>query len=150
VRGFRFSLDRLLRLKEQKEEQMKNELRRKRDEIAAVEEELKELEESIEQAYEEERKIIVGEDESLRREDVVAFRIQLHERKKEAEKKLLVLRAEERTLMKKLVEVMKEKRTLERLKERRYREFAMEQNRQDMRTLDEIALRSFMKRGESG
>ena len=41
MRGFRFSLDRLLRLKEQKEEQMKNELRRKRDEIAAVEEELK-------------------------------------------------------------------------------------------------------------
>lgn len=150
MRGFKFSLDRLLRLKEQKEEQMKNELRRKRDEIATVKEKLKELEESIEQAYEEERKIIMGKDESLKREDVVVFRAQLHERKKEAEKKLLVLRAEERTLMKKLVEVMKEKRTLERLKERRYREFAMEQNRQDMRTLDEIALRRFMKRGESG
>ena len=63
MRGFRFSLDRLLRLKERKEEQMKNELKRKRDEIAAVEEKLKELEEGIEQAYEEERKIIMGEDE---------------------------------------------------------------------------------------
>mgnify|MGYP003879810909 FL=1 len=150
MRGFRFSLDRLLRLKERKEEQMKNELKRKRDEIAAVEEKLKELEEGIEQAYEEERKIIMGEDESLRREDVVVFRAQLHERKKETEKKLLVLRAEERALMKRLVEVMKEKRTLERLKERRYREFAMEQNRQDMRTMDEIALRRFMRRRESG
>jgi len=143
--GFSFRLEKLLQLKAKEMDQLKEELREKREEIAKVEEEIAMLNEEIENLYAEEIKIITSNGERPLRKDLVRYRKELKKFREQLRKRLNGLRDQEEKLLAKLKIVMKDRKAMENLKSRVYEEHLREQNRKEMRLLDDVALQKFTR-----
>jgi|GEM_PF-2553146 len=126
-------------------DQLKEELREKREEIARVEREIAALDKEIESLYDEEIEVITSNGERPLREDLVRYRKELKKLREKLGKRLNGLRNQEEEILAKLRVVMKDKKAMESLKSRVYEEHLREQNRKEIRLLDEVALQKFTR-----
>ncbi|HCZ06826.1 MAG TPA: hypothetical protein DHV12_06830 [Thermotogae bacterium] len=144
--GFRFKLERLLQLKVKEMDQLKEDLKAKREEISKVEERIETLNREIEALYEEEIRIITFEKSGkFLREDVVRYRKDLQKLREELKKELAVLHEQENEILARLRTKMREKKIMENLKSRSLQEHLQEQRRKEAVFIDEIALQKFIR-----
>ncbi len=153
MRRFRFRLQRVLELKESLENQ-------KRDEIAMLyallnekEREIKEGKLEVNSAYNDMRSELEGNIDVSRASLWVNYIDRLWERIHMLEDEREKLNSEIEERRKELFELMKERKTLEKLKERQYREYAREADRQERLNVDEMATIRFVHKkinGEKG
>ncbi len=142
---FRFSLESILRLRQNEEEEARLELVRIRNEIADLESKLKDLERTIES--EEEKKLralsngATGSEIRAWNEYIEKLRMEKETLLMEIEKK----REEEKEKLAIYLEKRKERMALEKLKEKKYREYLEELNRQERKFLDEVAEKNYWR-----
>ncbi|MDI3517389.1 MAG: Flagellar FliJ protein [Thermotogota bacterium] len=127
-------------------DQLKEDLKAKREEISKVEERIETLNREIEALYEEEIRIITFEKSGkFLREDVVRYRKDLQKLREELKKELAVLHEQENEILARLRTKMREKKIMENLKSRSLQEHLQEQRRKEAVFIDEIALQKFIR-----
>ncbi len=142
---FRFSLESILKLRQNEEEEARLELVKIRNEIAELENKLSRLNESIKESEEKRLKALSnGATGSIIRtwdEYIQKLRIEKIDLLNEIEKK----REEESEKLRVYLEKRKERMALEKLKERKYKEYLENLSRQERKFLDEVAEKNYWR-----
>lgn len=139
--GFKFSLDKLLDIRRQKEEESERAFTESQKAKAEVEEKLKEMEESREKY----KGINPKEDivyQKLKRYYLQGLEIGIENTEKELAKR----EKEVNKCRQDLVEKQLDRKTVETLREKKKAEFLKEQERIEQVNLDELALYSFIRK----
>lgn len=145
AKGYKFSLEKLLEIREDKEEESKREFTESKKAKVNTENELNNLNE----CYERYKGIKPGEDvvyQKVKRSYLAALNIGIKQKTKE-------LRTRERELEIKRQELAKrqvERKTVSRLKEKGYANFLEEQDRIEQLNNDEFALYAYMRKVKGG
>lgn len=145
AKGYKFSLEKLLEIREDKEEESKREFTESKKAKVNTENELNNLNE----CYERYKGIKPGEDvvyQKVKRSYLAALNIGIKQKTKE-------LRTRERELEIKRQELAKrqvERKTVSRLKEKGYANFLKEQDRIEQLNNDEFALYAYMRKVKGG
>lgn len=142
---YRFSLQKLLEIREEKEEESKRLFTETKNRKIATENELKELRE----LYENYKGIKPGETviyQKIKRQYLKALEFGIKEKEKELE--LREKELEQRRLD--LKEKQIERKTVSKLKEKQYESYQKEQNRIEQLNNDEFALYGYMKNLKGG
>lgn len=142
---YRFSLQKLLEIREEKEEESKRLFTETKNRKIATENELKELRE----LYENYKGIKPGETviyQKIKRQYLKALELGIKEKEKELE--LREKELEQRRL--ELKEKQIERKTVSKLKEKQYESYQKEQNRIEQLNNDEFALYGYMRNLKGG
>lgn len=142
---YRFSLQKLLEIREEKEEESKRLFTETKNRKIATENELKELRE----LYENYKGIKPGETviyQKIKRQYLKALEFGINEKEKELE--LREKELEQRRL--ELKEKQIERKTVSKLKEKQYESYQKEQNRIEQLNNDEFALYGYMRNLKGG
>lgn len=142
---YRFSLQKLLEIREEKEEESKRFFTETKNRKIATENELKELRE----LYENYKGIKPGETviyQKIKRQYLKALELGIKEKEKELE--LREKELEQRRL--ELKEKQIERKTVSKLKEKQYESYQKEQNRIEQLNNDEFALYGYMRNLKGG
>ena len=142
---YRFSLQKLLEIREEKEEESKRLFTETKNRKIATENELKELRE----LYENYKGIKPGETviyQKIKRQYLKALELGIKEKEKELELRKKEL--EQRRL--ELKEKQIERKTVSKLKEKQYESYQKEQNRIEQLNNDEFALYGYMRNLKGG
>ena len=145
AQGYRFSLQKLLEIREEKEEESKRLFTETKNRKIATENELKELRE----LYENYKGIKPGETviyQKIKRQYLKALEFGIKEKEKELE--LREKELEQRRLD--LKEKQIERKTVSKLKEKQYESYQKEQNRIEQLNNDEFALYGYMRNLKGG
>jgi len=142
---FHFSLESILKLRQNEEEEARLELVKIRNEIAELENKLSRLNESIKESEEKRLKALSnGATGSVIRawdEYIQKLEIEKIDLLGEIEKK----REEESEKLRAYLEKRKERMALEKLKERKYKEYLENLSRQERKFLDEVAEKNYWR-----
>lgn len=143
--GYKFSLQKLLELREEKEEESKRLFSDSQNKVVKTENELKELQDS----YESYKGIKPGEDvvyQKIKRNYLYALNAGIKTKEKELVKSKRELEVRRNDLKEKQIE----RKTVSTLKEKQYRSFMKEQERIEQVNLDEFALYAYMRNVKGG
>lgn len=145
AKGYKFSLEKLLEMREDKEEESKREFTESKKAKMVVENELNDLNDS----YEKHKGIKPGESaiyQKVKRSYLMAVTEGIKQKSKELERKEKELEVKR----KKLEKCQVDRKTVSRLKEKGYASFIKEQNRIEQINNDEFALYSYMRNAKGG
>ena len=135
---FIFSMQNLLTMKEKLEEQEKNNYSQANLRLMEAEEELQRLQDRLLEAQEELRAEMASalNVRMIRRRENAVEIIRMYVRQQE----LVVIRCQKELEIarQRLNEAMKERKTYEKLRERAFEEFCLEENRQEQKEVDEL------------
>lgn len=145
AKGYKFSLEKLLEIREDKEEESKREFTESKKAKINTENELNNLNE----CYERYKGIKPGEDvvyQKVKRSYLTALNVGIKQKTKELKVKERELEVKRQELAKRQVE----RKTVSRLKEKGYASFLKEQDRVEQLNNDEFALYAYMRKLKGG
>lgn len=140
AKRFKFSLDKLLEIRREKEEESKREFTKVQAEKAAMEEKLK----SLHNNYEKYKVIDANEDvvyQKLKRYYLTGLQTSIKETKKSLVKK----EEEVEKNRKKVIEKQIDRKTVETLKNKKYAQFVEDENKAEQIVIDELGLYAFVR-----
>ena len=144
-KGYKFSLQKVLELREEKEEESKRLFSESQSNKLKAENELN----SLKNQYENYKGIKPGEDvvyQKVKRRYLFALQGGIKEKEKELKARERELEVRRRDLKKKQID----RKTVETLKENQYANFVKEQERIEQNNLDEFALYAYMRNLKGG
>lgn len=145
AKGYKFSLEKLLEIRQDKEEESKREFTESKKAKVNTENELNNLNE----CYEKYKGIKPGEDviyQKVKRSYLAALNVGIKQKTKELKIKEKELEIKRQELAKRQVE----RKTVSRLKEKGYASFIKEQDRIEQLNNDEFALYAYMRKSKGG
>lgn len=143
--GYKFSLQKLLEIREEKEEESKRNFTESQKAMETTKEQLEKLQNS----YEEYKGIKPGEDviyQKVKRNYLMALENGIKEKSKELEFRKKDLEFKRNDLKKKQID----RKTVQSLKEKQYAAFIKEQNRIEQLNNDEFALYGYVRKEKGG